>query len=105
VRRKLVEYSLDHAHEEGWSKANGFAVILGITIENVDCLDAEIRSGILNTAVSSVRQNAFRGVNCVVEFPLRGVGGYRVRVVDLRTVWHVADAASRPRLTSAFPMT
>jgi hypothetical protein len=101
VRRKLVDYSLDPGHGHGWSKANGFSLILGITIENVDYLEAAICTGILNNVISGVRDNLPYGVNCVVEFPLRGVGGYRARVVDLRTVWLLADAVSRPRLLSA----
>lgn len=101
MRRKLLRYSLDQGHEEGWSKARGFAVILGITIENVDYLETEIRTEILNTPVASVRDNSPYGVNCVVEFPVRGVGGYERRVARLRTVWELADAGSRPRLVSA----
>lgn len=47
VREKLIGYSLDWAHKDGGPKARGFEQILGITISDVDYLEARIRVGIV----------------------------------------------------------
>jgi hypothetical protein len=102
VQRKLEEYSLVEGHGVGGPKATGFRRILGITIDHAEDLAAEIHSQILKTPVASVRDNTFRGMNCVVEFNLRGVGPYSARSVRLRTVWEVAEEGSAPRLVSVY---
>ncbi len=48
VRRKLADYSLDVTHEYGGPKARGFSLILGVTIDDLDYLEAAIRDGILS---------------------------------------------------------
>lgn len=102
VRTKLIGYSLRPGHITGGPKARGFELILGITVEEIDYLEAEIYAGILTNAITSVRNNPPFGTTCVVELPLRGLASRRHRIVDLRTVWLVADALVAPRLTSAF---
>jgi hypothetical protein len=72
VRDKLALYSLNLEHEDGAAKARGFAVMLGITLEHIDHLEAEISSGVLDTPISSVRDNAPYGISCVVELSVRG---------------------------------
>jgi hypothetical protein len=101
VRYKLATYALDMEHEVGGPKAQGFARILGITIDSIDYLESEIHAGIRDTPISSVRNNCPYGLSCVVEFPLRGVGGYEGRVVKVRTIWQFAATGTRPRLISA----
>jgi hypothetical protein len=103
VREKLVDYSLNPEQEDGASKARGFALILGITVEHVDHLEAEIRSGILTTPVGSTRDNPPYGLNCVVDVPVRGVGDKRERTVTVRTAWLISDEGAAPRLVSAYP--
>lgn len=103
VREKLALYSLNPEQEDGASKARGFALMLGITLEHLDHLEIEIRSGLLETPVSSVRENAPHGINCVVELAVRGVGEKSERVVDVRTVWELADRDAAPRLVTAYP--
>jgi hypothetical protein len=102
IRRKLSAYCLDPLHESGGAKALGFSKTLGITIESIDYLENRIRCGILMHPVSAARPGAIRGVICVVEFPLRGIGARGHRVVPLRTVWEVPDEVSPPRLVTAF---
>jgi hypothetical protein len=102
VRERLVTYSLDSDHADGSPKARGFALILGISLDSIDYLEAEIHAGILQAPVKSIRSNPPYGTNCVVEFPLRGVGRYSERVVPIRTIWEIAAAGSPPRLVSAF---
>lgn len=102
VRKKLLDYSLDVTHEHGGPKARGFERILGITIDDVDYVEDSIRTGILATPIRSIRDNAPYGVNCVVEFPLQGVGERSMRMIDLRTTWILVDAVAQPRLLTAY---
>jgi hypothetical protein len=103
VREKLADYSLVPTHKKGGPKAHGFAVILGITIDSIDYVEAQILSGILRHPIEAVVDNRPYGWNCVVQFPIRGIGSYSERVADLRTVWELADPLLPPRLVSAFP--
>ena len=100
MRQKLATYSLDPGHPDGGPKARGFEQMLGIRLESIDYLAIEIHSGIQAAPVIAIRQNQPHGINCVVEFPLRGVGDYQARVVNLRTIWLVARDVP-PRLVSA----
>lgn len=102
VRTKLTDYSLEPRHLTGGPKARGFELMLGITVEAIDYVEAEIYAGILTTPISSVRANPPFGTTCIVELPLRGLASRRHRIVNLRTVWLVADPVTAPRLTSAF---
>jgi hypothetical protein len=103
IREKLVGYSLNAAHPNaGGDKARGFERILGITIEDVDYLEAAIQANILVTPISSVRHNPPYGFNCVIEFPLRGRDEKSARVVKLRTVWRVGAAGAQPHLSTAY---
>jgi hypothetical protein len=102
IRKKLGSYSLDLSHESGGAKALGFMLILGITLEKIDYLEARIRDGILRHPIIAVRHDPTYGVACVVEFPLRGLGAHSDRVVALRTVWELPDPAYPPRLVTAF---
>lgn len=103
VRAKLATYSLDPNHPTGGPKARGFAPTPGITDSDVDYLEQAIREGILVHPNVALRPNPSHGVNCVVEFPIRGSGRYSHRRVDLRTVWQVTGVHGRPRLITAFP--
>ena len=102
VSEKLAGYSLNSAHEDGGPKARGFERILGITIADIDYVEAAIQDGIADIPISSVRHNPPYGYNCVVGFPLRGRGEKSERVVELRTVWRIADADSPPHMTTAY---
>jgi hypothetical protein len=103
IRRKLLGYSLNSAHPDGGPKAQGFALVLGITTIDIDYLASEIRSGILTAPIGAVREDQRHGLKCVVDFPLRGLGGKKDRVVNLRTVWSFSTMDAPPRLVTAFP--
>jgi hypothetical protein len=103
VREKLAAYSLNIENVHGAPKARSFERILGITLEHIAQLEGAIRTGLLTTPVSSMRENAPHGVNCVVEIPVRGVGDKRERIVNVRTVWEVANKDAAPRLVTAYP--
>jgi filamentous hemagglutinin len=102
VRRKLLDYSLNIAHERGGPKARGFERILGITIDHVDYLEAEIRAGILTAPVSAIRNAIPTGFSCVVDVPIGGLGVKRSRLITVRTAWLLIDATAVPRMTTAF---
>lgn len=103
VRRKLAAYSLDPLHESGGPKAEGFARLLGVTIESIDYLEVEIYRAARRIPVRSIRRNREGGYNCVIEFPMRGTGAKADRIVPVRTVWELTGPSSRPRLVTAFP--
>lgn len=102
MRYKLATYSLDPDHRFGGPKAQGFARILGITPASIDYLEAQIHAGIRVHPIAAVVENRPYGLNCVVEFPLRGVGAYRHRTANLRTIWEVHGLVHAPRLINAF---
>ncbi|MGH2904527.1 MAG: DUF6883 domain-containing protein [Solirubrobacteraceae bacterium] len=102
VHRKLAGYSLDLTHEEGGPKARGFALILGITLDDINYLAAEITAGVLQTPISTVEENPPYGISCVVNLPIRGLGPKTDRIVNVRTAWLIADADTPPRLVSAY---
>lgn len=102
IRRKLLDYSLNPAHKRGGPKARGFEQVLGITVDHVDHLEAEIRAGILIVPVGSIRGTIPIGFNCVVDVPIGGLGAKSRRLITVRTVWLLTDETAAPRMTTAF---
>ncbi|MFI5005664.1 MAG: DUF6883 domain-containing protein [Solirubrobacterales bacterium] len=102
VRSKLETYSLDVTNEVGAPKARGFSLILGITIEAIEYLEAQIMARVLDTPVCEVRENPPWGVNCVIDMPIRGIGAKADRVANVRTAWIVSTPGGPPRLVSAY---
>jgi hypothetical protein len=103
VRYKLATYSLDFTSKVGGPKARGFEQILGITIDAIDYLEAQILARILDTPVTEVQDNPPHGVNYVVNIQVRGIGAKADRVVTVRTVWIIASPGDAPRLVTAYP--
>jgi hypothetical protein len=103
VRVKLETYSLDLTHDDGGPKARGFQLILGITIDAIDYLEAQILARVLDTPVTEVRDNSPYGVNYVVDIQVRGIGAKADRVVTIRTIWIISTPGDAPRLVNAFP--
>ena len=102
VRDKLSRYSLNLEHGEGGPKARAFERVLGITIADLDYVEAAIAGGIAKTPIVSVRHNPPYGYNCVVELGLGGRGEKAGRTVELRTVWRIAEPGAKPHLTTAY---
>jgi hypothetical protein len=103
IREKLATYSLDEAHATGGPKARRFEQILGIRIEQIDHLEASIRSGILTAPVRAVRANSPYGVTCIVEIEVEGLGSRHHLSINVRTVWAIAEPGAAPRLITAYP--
>jgi hypothetical protein len=103
VRIKLATYSLDVTNKDGAPKARGFELILGITIDAIDYLEAQILARILDTPVTKIRDNQPHGINYVVDIQVRGIGAKADRVITVKTVWIVSDPGDPPRLVTALP--
>jgi hypothetical protein len=103
MRIKLAAYSLDLAHEKGGPKAKGFKLILGITIEDIDYLEDAIETAILGIPICEVRPNPPHGINCVVDFELRGLRDKSDRIANIRTAWELTGPGEVPRLVTAYP--
>ncbi len=103
VRYKLETYSLDITHEKGGPKAQGFDQILGITIDAIDYLQAQILARALDTPVCRVQDNPPYGIKYTVDMPIRGIGAKADRVINVRTGWLISTAGDPPRLVSAYP--
>lgn len=101
IRYKLETYSLNPEHRWGGPKARAFRA-LGITRGATDYLETEILTGVRRFPVTGVRFNPPFGYNCVVEFPLQGLGLFSNRTATLRTVWELTVEGARPRLVTAF---
>lgn len=102
VRYKLETYSLDFANEVGAPKARGFDLILGITLDAIEYLEAQILARVLDTPVCEVRENPPWAVNCVVDMPIPGIGARANYVANVRTAWIISTPGARPRLVSAY---
>ena len=102
VRDKLESYSLNRAHKDGGPKALGFERILGITIDDIDYLEAQITSGVLRAPIASIREKPPHGTHYVLELPVRGIGSHSGRTANVRTVWEIAEPGDPPRLVSAY---
>jgi hypothetical protein len=102
VRDKLESYSLNRAHKDGGPKARGFERILGIAIDDIDYLEAQITSGVLQAPIASIREKPPHGTHYVVELPVVGIGPHSGRTANVRTVWEIAEPGDHPRLVSAY---
>jgi hypothetical protein len=103
VRYKLATYSLDVTNRDGGPKARGFKLILGITIEDIEYLEAQILARILDTPIGEVRDNPPHGINYVVDIQVRGIGAKAESVITVRTVWIISAPGDPPRLVTALP--
>ncbi len=103
VRRKLETYSLDPAHKYGGPKARGFELILGITIDAIDYLEAQILTRVLDTPVSDIRDNPPYGTNYIIDMKIGDIGAKAHRITNVRTVWTFDHPGAPPRLVTAIP--
>jgi filamentous hemagglutinin len=103
VRVKLETYSLNPTHKYGGGKARGFELILGITIDAIDYLEAQILARVLDTPIRDIRDNQPYGANYVVNIQVPGIGAKADRVINVRTVWTFDHPGAPPRLVTAIP--
>lgn len=101
MRRKLATYSLALEHDVGGPKAVLFKLLLGITLEHIDHLEAEIRREVRRQPVTRVWKTPF-GQRCQVLVPVRGVHIHHSHVMDVTTGWMLRYVGDRPRLVTAY---
>lgn len=102
IAEKLGAYCLNIDHLVGGPKALGFDRILGIGIADLEYLADALRAGVLQAAITDVRDNAPFGVLCEVCVPVAGLGERSDRVVAVTTSWELRHADDRPRLVTAY---
>jgi hypothetical protein len=102
VREKLAGYSLNPEHDRGGVKARGFERILGITLEHIEYLEAQLRQAILATPITAVRDRSPYGYVCEIKIPIQGIGAKRDRTVEVTTAWVGDSPDSAPRLVNAY---
>lgn len=98
-REKIIEYLLNPAHRYGASKARFFGAF-GFRTEQWEILARALREHGRSHEVTKVRDTGF-GPRYEVEGILRAPDG---RWPLVRTVWQEDDAASAPRLITAYPL-
>jgi hypothetical protein len=101
VRRKLATYSLAMGHDVGGPKAVLFEQLLGITLDHLDYLEAEIRHGVTLHPVTRTWKTPY-GQQCTVRIPVRGVEVHQVNVMAVTTGWQLRYVGDRPRLVTAY---
>lgn len=97
--RKLRDYCLDPAHDEGKHKARLFASALGMTRRDATELRVALLQAIRASEARPGRRDGY-GQRYVVDFPLE----WRGRQAMIRSGWIVEHGADAPRLTSCYPL-
>jgi acyl-CoA synthetase (NDP forming) len=77
-------------------------MVLGITIDAIDYLEAQILARVLDTPVSDVRDSPPYGVKYVVDIQVPGIGAKADRVATVRTAWIISARGDQPRLVTAY---
>lgn len=101
MRRKLETYSLAKGHDVGGPKAILFELLLGITLEHVAHLGAEIHREVRRQPITRVWATPW-GQRCQVLVPVRGVGIHHNHVRLVTTGWMLRYVEDRPRLVTAY---
>ena len=101
MRRKLATYSLAMGHRYGGPKAVLFELLLGIRLEHLDHLRAEILREVRPQPVTGVWETPY-GRRCQVLVPARGVGIHQVHVMVVTTGWELRYVGDRPRMVTAY---
>lgn len=101
MREKLERYSLAKGHRRGGPKAVLFERLLGITLDDVDHLEAAIRRGVTIHPVVRAWETPY-GQQCAVRIPVSGVGIQQRNVMVVTTGWQLRYVGDRPRLVSAY---
>lgn len=94
---KLRDYCLSTTHPRGRHKARVFALVLGITADDVEELREAILSAVLLENATPTERDAY-GQRYVVDITVARQG----RLANIRTAWIVRTAEDFPRLTSCY---
>jgi len=97
--QKITDYLLNINHDEGYGKAQ-FFLSMGFEIEQWQLFAQRLIRHAQDYEV--VKQEATRfGVRYVIEGTIEVPIG---RIVNLRSVWFIADGDPTPRLVTAYPL-
>jgi hypothetical protein len=97
-REKLEGYLLNLGHEVGRHKARVFGAALGIHRGDWQYLRDRITEGIVDAAVSAVRETPWGRLYEAV-IPVEGLNGETRRVM---TVWLVPSTGEQPRFVTGY---
>src|SRR5262245_23941878 len=97
--RKLRDYCLNPAHDEGQHKARLFAAALGMTADDAEELGAALLQAVLAHEAQLGRRDDY-GQRYVVDFPLE----WRGRRALIRSGWFIEHGSDTPRLTTCYPL-
>lgn len=98
-RQKIVDYMLNSAHPNGWSKARFFGEF-GFRVEDWETRAQALREHGRQNEVTRTTETGFRP-RYEVEGEIRAPDGSRPRV---RTVWQFDRGQIAPRLITAYPL-
>ena len=96
-RRKLTEYCLNPAHDDGRHKAALFEELVGVTVHDADLLLAALRNAALTGAASVGRSDKY-GQRYTIDFEYTGPAG----AATIRSVWIVRTGEEIPRLVTCY---
>ena len=97
--RKLRDYCLNPAHDEGKHKARLFAAALGMTADNAE----ELRDALLQVSKTHAAQFGRRdgyGQRYIIDFTF----DWRGKQATIRSGWIIEHGSNTPRLTTCYPL-
>lgn len=97
--RKLRDYCLNSAHDEGKHKARLFAAALGMTRDDAEDLRDALLQAVKIHEAKLGRRDAY-GQRYIVDFALERRG----KRAMIRSGWIIEHGADMPRLTSCYPL-
>lgn len=99
--RKISEYVMNAEHPHGQHKSRVINSATGLTAQDADQIESQIRAGVRNGTAVVGKHDQF-GSRWNVDVPVTGPAG----TMTVRTAWIVEPGGDRPRLvTVSFPPT
>lgn len=97
--RKLRDYCLNSAHDDGKNKARLFASKLGMTADNAEELRQILLEVVKTFEVRLGRRDRF-GQRYTLDFPLK----WQNKSAIVRSGWIIEHGSTTPRLTTCYPL-
>ena len=96
-RRKIADYCLSVAHEDGQHKARLFATVLGLTTKDADRLIDALRQAAVSHDVTVGKCDSY-GQRYIIDFGFKG----RTRTAVIRSAWIIRTYETVPRLVTCY---
>lgn len=97
--RKLRDYCLNPAHDEGKHKAHLFEAILGMTSQDANDLRNILLQEVVTSNARSGRRDAY-GQRYTLDFEI----DWRGKRAVIRSGWIIEHGANAPKLTTCYPL-